>query len=214
MIETLLLIKSIRFQYFHNFRKDIQRQEKKARGEDLDESETAVITALDLEDSWKKSAEGFTPASRTSEADLNNDVRSVKRAMDRPLRLLTKYQHGQDLHWQLPHAKHEEGESLRDTAERALIHSLGDGCKVTILGNAPWSFYKIKYPKHYQHTTDRAGAKVWIFKGILVNHFHDEDKISLNKNILDYQWSTRNELEEQLDKRIYRALDGMLHDEE
>ena len=38
----------------------MQRQAKKAKGSELDEGDAAaaVITALDLEDAWKKSAEG------------------------------------------------------------------------------------------------------------------------------------------------------------
>ena len=157
---------------------------------------------------------GFTPAPRRSEADEKNDIKSVTRAMDQPLRLLTKYSLGKDVFWDLPNIKHEEGESLRDTAERAVLYSIGEHCKVTILGNAPWSYYKFKYPKHYQQSTDRAGAKVWIFKGVLTNSFHEDAEIKLHKSLLDYRWATRRELEEVLDKRIYRALDGMLHEED
>ena len=47
-----------------------------------------------------------------------------------------------------------------------------------------------------------------------MNHFHEEADVKLNKNILDFQWATRSELEKNLDKRIYRALDNMLHDED
>ena len=41
-------------------RKDLERQAKKAKGTELDDGEAAaaVITALDIEDTWKKSAEG------------------------------------------------------------------------------------------------------------------------------------------------------------
>ena len=134
--------------------------------------------------------------------------------MDKPLRLLTKYKLGKDIYWDLPHGKHREGETLRDTAERAVLQSIGDRCQVEILGNAPWSFYKIKYPKHYQTTSGRSGCKVWIFKGILMNHFHDVAQVKLDKDILDYQWVTRTEMEENMDKRIYRAIDNMLHDED
>ena len=194
----------------------MQRQAKKAQGSELDEGESAaaVITALDIEDGWKKSAEGFTPASRTSEADANNDVKSVKRAMDRPLRLMARYKLGKDEFWDLPNIRHQEGESLREAAERAVIRNLGPHPDVSILGNAPWSFYKVKYPKHFQDSAQREGAKIWIFKGILMNAYHDEAKIELNKNLLDYWWATRAELEENLDRRTYRALDNMLHDED
>ena len=157
---------------------------------------------------------GFTPASRTSEADASGDVKSVKRAMDQPLRLMAKNKLGTDEFWDLPTMKHQEGETLRDTAERAVIRNLGQHPDVTILGNSPWSFYKVKYPRHYQESTQRKGAKIWIFKGILMNHFHDEAKIDLNKNLLDYWWATRAELQENLDRRTYKALDNMLHDED
>ena len=71
----------------------------------MEETETAaaaaVITALDLEDSWKKSAEGFIPASRESEADRTGDMKSLKRAMTLPLRLVARYQLGRDTFWDL-----------------------------------------------------------------------------------------------------------------
>ena len=193
----------------------MERQERKARGEELEESEAvAVITALDMEDSWKKSAEGFIPAATQSAADKSADLRSTKRAMASPLRLVARYHLGSDIFWDLPNIKHQPGETLRDTAERAVSENLGGDVDVTILGNAPWSFYKFKYPKHFQQSTEREGAKVWIFKGILVNHFHDEPQVKLGKHIEDYQWLTRTELEKNLHSKAYKALDNMLLSED
>ena len=174
----------------------------------------AVITALDLEDGWRKSASGFSPALGESEADREGDLRSTKRALTSPLRLVARYHLGRDIFWDLPNIKHREGETLRDTAERAVIENLGVGVDVTILGNAPWSFYTIKYPKHYQQSTERRGAKVWIFKGILTNNFHDEPRVKLGKNIEDYQWLTRSELEKNLHSKAYKALNNMLLSED
>ena len=194
----------------------MERQEKKTRGEETEETETAaaVITALDLEDSWKKSAEGFVPASGETEADRTGDRKSLKRSMRFPLRLVAKYQLGKDIFWDLPSIKHNKGETLRDTAERAVIENLGGNLDVKILGNAPWSFYKVKYPKHFQQSTEREGAKVWIFKGILVNHFHDDPEVKLGRNISDYQWLTRSELEDNLHSKAYKALDNILLNED
>jgi len=196
-------------------KRDLERQEKKAKGDDLDDGESsAVITALDLEDAWRKSSEGFVAASKKTSADENNDIKSVKRALDKPLRLITKYKLGKDIFWDLPNVKYDKGETLRETAERAVLTSIGDKSEVVILGNAPWSFYSIKYPKHFQQSSNRVGAKTWIFKGIFRNQFNDDVKVDLNKNILDYQWATRDELEEHLEKKTYKALDSMLHDED
>ena len=50
--------------------------------------------------------------------------------MHQPLRLLTQYKLGKDVFWDLPNVKHEAGETLRDTAERAVIESVGQHCDV------------------------------------------------------------------------------------
>jgi len=167
-----------------------------------------------MEDVWKKGAEGFTAAVCTSEADENKDVKSVKRALDQTLRLLTKYKLGTEIHWDVPFLIHTKGDTLRETAEKAVKQRVGDSLEVKVLGNAPWSFYKYKYPKHYQQTTERKGAKVWFYKGILVNNFQDEANVELEEGLLDYQWATRTEMEELLNKELYKALDNMLHDDD
>merc|ERR1712192_78751 len=191
-------------------KRDLEKQEKKKKGEDTDDGE-AVVTALDLEDSWKKAAEAFTPASNSLEVD----VKSVKREMDRPLRLLAKYKLGTEIHWDLPFIVNIRGETLRDTAERAIKERVGDKLDVKVLGNAPWSFYQYKHPKHYQEKTGSKGAKVWIFKGILMNNFHDNVIVNLTgKEMLDYQWATREEMQKLLDKDSYKAIDNMLHEED
>merc|ERR1712243_478595 len=184
-------------------KRDIERQERKKKGE-------AVVTALDLEDSWKKAAESFEPAKTMGEQGL----KSIKREMDRPLRLIARYKLGKDIFWDLPQASHIEGETLRGTAERAIKQRVGGNLDVQILGNAPLSFYKFNYPKHYQDKTDRKGAKVWIFKGILMNNFFDDVAIDLEEGLLDFQWANREELKEMMDKDTYKALDNMLHDED
>ena len=190
-------------------KRDIERQERKKKGEEVDEGE-AVVTALDLEDSWKKAAESFEPANTIRE----EGVRSIKREMARPLRLIARYKLGKDIFWDLPQTSHIEGETLRGTAERAIKQRVGENLDVQILGNAPLSFYKFKYPKHYQDKTDRKGAKVWIFKGILMNNFFDDVAIDLEEGLLDFQWATREELKEMMDEDTYKALDNMLHDED
>ena len=134
--------------------------------------------------------------------------------MTLPLRLVARYQLGRDIFWDLPTIKHHRGETLRDTAERAVIENLGGNLDVKILGNAPWSFYKFKYPKHFQQSSEREGAKVWIFKGILLNHFFDDPQVKLARNISDYQWLTRTELENNLHTKAYKALNNMLLNED
>jgi len=209
MLEQKELEESMLNDHELRHKRDVERQERKRKGEEVDEGE-AVVTALDLEDSWKKAAEAFEPANIVRKEDL----KSIKREMDRPLRLIAKYKLGKDIFWDLPQTIHSEGETLRATAERAIKQRVGDNLDVQILGNAPLSFYKFKYPKHYQEKTDRKGAKVWMFKGILLNNFFDDAAIDLEEGLLDFQWATREELKELMDEDIYKALDNMLHDED
>ena len=64
-------------------------------------------------------------ASKKTSADENNDIKSVKRVLDKPLRLITKYKLGKDIFWDLPNVKYDKGETLRETAERAVLTSIG-----------------------------------------------------------------------------------------
>ena len=160
-------------------RSDRLREERKKAGEEVEEMEEGVTAALDLEDMWKKEASTFTPASKTTEADVKGDVRSLDRKLDSSLRLLTKLQLGKDLHWDLPWTIRVPGETMREAAERSLEERCGSNVreKSTLLGNAPSSFYKYKYPKHWAEKQGAKGAKVFIFKvpkylNILENDFY------------------------------------------
>ena len=160
-------------------RSDRLREERKKAGEEVEEMEEGVTAALDLEDMWKKEASTFTPASKTTEADAKGDVRSLDRKLDSSLRLLTKLQLGKDLHWDLPWTIRVPGETMREAAERSLEERCGSSVreKSTLLGNAPSSFYKYKYPKHWAEKQGAKGAKVFIYKvpkyfNILENGFY------------------------------------------
>ncbi len=54
----------------------------------------------------------------------------------------------------------QEGETLRRTAERAILEHCGQKLEVRVLGNAPWAVYKYKYPKKIQEQTGKTGEKV------------------------------------------------------
>ena len=71
--------------------------------------EVGVRTALDDEDVWDKEFSSFTPTPRTTEADESGDVRSLRRALDRPLHLIVERKIGTDDHryWDLPAVIHQ-----------------------------------------------------------------------------------------------------------
>jgi len=199
-------------------RQDLERAERKKRGEtDLD-VDASTITALDVEDGWKKDAMDFTPASRLTEADEKNDVRSTQRKLDETLRLILNVKIGEETAWQVPRATREEGETMRQAAERAVTQSCGKGLKVDILGNAPWSFFKYEYPKKHQEKSERVGAKVFLFKGYLDNDVTpkiESDAIIDWKKVVDFQWATLEEMENCLSsnrvgRQTFRAMGTMI----
>jgi len=197
-------------------RQDLERAERKKRGDvDLEVDNTNLVTAHDVEDAWKKDAEDFTAAPRLTEADKKNDVRSTQRKLDETLRLLVKVKIGDEEHWRIPRTVRRDGESMRQAADRAVKEKCGDKVKVNILGNAPWSFYKFKYPKKYQEQEERVGAKVFVFKGYLTNDKPVE--LKNDPSLVDFQWATLDEMEENLGghrvgRKTLNAMEVMIPD--
>lgn len=113
--------------------RDLENVERKKKGlEPLSDSD--IRTAEDMLEEWKKDAKQFEPAPTRTKADEESDLRSTQRELSRPLRLAveTKWQtsEGDEWTWDLPKTKWREGETLRETAERALRESCGDGLRV------------------------------------------------------------------------------------
>ena len=103
---------------------------------------------------------------------------------------------------------HRPGETMRQTAERALFECVGDKLKIQFLGNAPWAFYNHVYSKSVQEKKGVAGEKVFIFKA-----FHLSGEVEL-KTSKDYQWLLREELKtSKLSRQEKRALFRILYNE-
>ena len=79
---------------------------------------------------------------------------------------------------------------MRGAAERALQSQCGQQLRFSVLGNAPLSFYKYKYPRRYRESSQRLGAKVFIYKAYLTSAFGEADQVELGEGVLDYTWAT------------------------
>ncbi|GFR66542.1 39S ribosomal protein L46, mitochondrial [Elysia marginata] len=136
----------------HEVRHLKELQAAKMKQESADEetanaeaADAETITALDLEDKWDAEVKSFTPASRITQADDSGDQQSLDRKLDSSLYLLVKQNIAGREHWVLPQATWEEGETLRQTAERALSSVCGD-VRANVLGNAPCAVAKYEPP--------------------------------------------------------------------
>ncbi|XP_018552947.1 39S ribosomal protein L46, mitochondrial isoform X2 [Lates calcarifer] len=169
LMQQMELEKSLLSDHEIRLLEDAERlSRKQSNSYDSDEEEDSrnqdIVLTQDLEDSWEQKLKSFEPAQRVR-ADVDKDLTSVERCLADSLVLLAEQQVGSEKLWLLPHIQWQEGETLRQTAERALA-SLPAGFKATFLSNAPCGVYKYKLPKAAR-TESSVGTKVFFFKAIL-----------------------------------------------
>lgn len=154
--------------------------------EEEDYGDKEIVTAQDLEDAWEQKLKQFHPAQRSNGDKL--DVSSPERCLADSLILLIKQDVGSKKVWLLPQIQWKAGETLRQTAERALSNLPGADLKATFLGHAPCGFYKYKFPKDIQKEGS-IGAKVFFFKAVMCSPKH----LALEKN--SFAWVKKDELQ-------------------
>ncbi|KAK1798519.1 hypothetical protein P4O66_006821, partial [Electrophorus voltai] len=175
-----------------------RKQEADYGSDDEDYESQDIVTAQDLEDAWEQKLKQFKPALRIKASD-NTDVSSSERFLGDSLVLLVKQDVGHQNVWLLPQLQWEAGETLRQTAERALSSLPGAELKATFLGNSPCGFYKYQFPKNVQ-TESRIGAKVFFFKSLLSGG----DCSSLQKD--SFAWVRKDELQDYLKPKYLKQV--------
>ncbi|KAG7218580.1 hypothetical protein INR49_020180 [Caranx melampygus] len=170
MVQQMELEKSMLSDHELRLLEDAERMSRmRADDYDADQEEDdknqEIVLAQDLEDSWEQKLRGFQPAPRVR-ADVDKDLTSVERCLADSLVLLAEQQVGNAKLWLLPQTQWQEGETLRQTAERALASLPASGFKATFLSNAPCGVYKYKLPKAAR-TESSLGTKVFFFKAIV-----------------------------------------------
>ena len=85
-----------------------------------------------------------------------------------------------------PSTTSKKGESLRDSAERAL--ALQD-INAQVIGNAPFIHYKNIYSKKYQESSGKIGEHVFVYKAFVKANEENKPKES-------HIWLRKSELED------------------
>jgi len=96
-------------------REIVEEIERKAKLDELVDDQTASTPEKfhEMTAQWKQELEKFVPAPRVTQADKDNDIRSLNRKLDQMLYLIVKKRLPKHSHtWQMPQGGHEEGESL------------------------------------------------------------------------------------------------------
>uniref|UniRef100_A0A3Q2ZC56 Large ribosomal subunit protein mL46 n=2 Tax=Kryptolebias marmoratus TaxID=37003 RepID=A0A3Q2ZC56_KRYMA len=207
MLLQLELEKSVLSDHELRLLEDAERMSRKQSGDyDLDEDDSSdnqdIILAQDLEDAWEQKFQNFQTAPRVV-ADVDKDLTSVERCLPDSLVLLAEQQVGGEKLWLLPQAPWQKGETLRQTAEKALSTVSADGFKATFLSNAPCGVYKYKLPRAAR-TESSVGAKVFFFKAILADRTAARDP---NPALL---WAKKSELQQYLKPAYMMKVDRFI----
>ncbi|XP_077987130.1 large ribosomal subunit protein mL46-like [Glandiceps talaboti] len=172
--------------------------------EEEDEDPSSVLTAADREDMATEELSQFTPASRVTEADQKNDTKSLERKLAEKLYLLVKCKVGSDSVWMMPQGQWQDGESMRQTAERVLSDYFGSSIKAKIFGNAPHGFHKYKFPN--ESSEKDFGAKVFFYRARL----HAGDVALSGGTTEDHVWVTSQELQQYLAPKYNKSIEKFL----
>lgn len=167
------------------------------KGEIEVDTDSTKQTAQDFEDACVDELSKFKLAPRVTEADKANDIKSLNRKLDETLVLLVQQQFGNKPMFVLPQTKWNEGETMRQAAERAVRELTGGGLRVQFYGNAPCGFYKYKYPASERSET--VGGKIFFYRATLRRNVEQkiDPKVAL-------QWRSKSELDQVL-KQPYSA---------
>lgn len=168
-----------------------------------------IQTANDIAEEWHKKAKEFQPASRLTDADARGDKCSTERLLDHPLLLVVNQRLGNGHRWILPQTAHAAGETMRQTAERALDEVCGSGLEVRFLGNAPAGCYKYRYPAEFQKD-GIVGAKVFFFKAQLQGGSLSADSLKKLDRASDFEWLAQTELESRMLPKYCQSVKSFL----
>ncbi|XP_061424900.1 large ribosomal subunit protein mL46 isoform X1 [Lethenteron reissneri] len=190
------------------------RQANEELDSDDEDDRPGIVTAEDKEDMYEQRLKQFQPGSRVTDADTRDDRTSLERRLDDKLVLIVQQRLGQEDVWLLPQVAWNEGETLRDTAERALGDAAGSGLQAKFMGNAPFGFYRYKFPVAMRQPS-AIGAKVFFFKAVLLGG-------DVTGTVADagatagprHVWVTRRELKDYLKPAYLKAVESFIMDVE
>ncbi|XP_055689810.1 39S ribosomal protein L46, mitochondrial [Lutzomyia longipalpis] len=188
--------------------KDILLAESIKKGLEVDLDDVASKqTAEDFEDACDEELEAFKLASRQTEADRKKDFTSVQRKLEDTLFLLVEQTVGNKKIFLLPQGVRQEGETMRQTADRVLREICGEKLNVQVYGNAPVGFYKYKYPQSQRK--EAVGAKVFFFRAAhLAGNPGKVEKSE--KGTGKFLWHTKEEIEGKLPPEYMRSVQQFL----
>eukprot|EP01006_Ploeotia_vitrea_P045562 TRINITY_DN66953_c6_g1_i2.p2 TRINITY_DN66953_c6_g1~~TRINITY_DN66953_c6_g1_i2.p2 ORF type:complete len:277 (+),score=161.89 TRINITY_DN66953_c6_g1_i2:220-1050(+) len=204
--------------------------------EDLERKELEKMYAE--QEGVESTEEEFVPAPRKTEDDESGNVHSTNRALDQSLYLLVK-RAGRDgeYAWQFPQQTWLQGETMRETAERALEEVCGEDLSMHVLGNAPIGHVEYEHEprerevafvyegdaiddaaalaemQEQQSEAEKNSAPYDATKVFFYHALYMVGDVQPNPDFADdYMWATRDQLRELLPSNTLAVAEDMLMD--
>jgi len=208
MLEKLERLNSLKSDHELWQEKDKNLAKNKKKSEDTDPDLASRQTSQDYEDACNEELAKFTFSPRTTVADTANDLKSTNRKLDKHLVFVVQKEMEGKTIWTLPQSSWENGETLRQTAERALKTHI-DSSNVKFLGNAPWGVHTIKYPASQRAKLGTLGTKIFFYKAQLLNK-----NGGIPSSTCEYNWLGREELSSCLEPGFHHSVSQFIIDED
>ncbi|KAF2070386.1 hypothetical protein CYY_008299 [Polysphondylium violaceum] len=150
----------------------------------------------------------YTPEPRTTQDDIQQNTQSLNRHLDKSLYLIIQ-KAGSRYTWQFPSTNWVNGESIKNTAERALRDSCGSSWKYWIPSQSPCGVFKYRVESELQDLLKAEGIKEFFFR----SHYFGGDLKFNSKIVLDYKWVSKEELKDYLDEEYYESVVQFIYDD-
>ncbi|RIA93009.1 39S mitochondrial ribosomal protein L46-domain-containing protein [Glomus cerebriforme] len=145
-------------------------------------------------------------ASRITQDDLNNNLKSLNRALQRTLYLIVKKPRN-EYSWQFPQGGVNLKENLVQAAARELEEECGNKMDVWFVGRRPIGYYKYNYPRDFiARDKNIKGSMVFFMKAHVFAGQVNVDQ----KEIVDFAWVTKQEMMQFVPEPYYIAVKDML----
>jgi len=170
------------------------------------------VAHQDIEDGFDQVLNDFNDNSVETMPN-NMDMMNPKRLPEESLVLLTKQKLGNDCLWMLPVETWAPGETLRETAEKALSLHGGVGDSASFISNAPSGFYKYKIPKKSRAAESWVGSKLFIYNAFLPRDSMAQAAASFSfdaQDGIEYAWVSRGEMRRYVKSKYASAIQSIM----
>ncbi|KAI0822610.1 39S mitochondrial ribosomal protein L46-domain-containing protein [Trametes gibbosa] len=173
---------------------------------EMDEDGVLIASADQAETMGEEPVE--PPAPRVHESDNTGDVKSLDRKGERNLYLLVRGKdHTGKQVWRFPQGGLQEGELLHKAASRDLEAECGINMDTWIVGKKPIAVHQ---PSLSESTKKTLGGEMYTF--FLKAHILAGQVRPDGKNVTDFAWLTKEEIEPRVEKDYWTSVQGILSD--